>query len=121
MDLSKLDPALAVIVPVATPPAPAPLPAAPPPITGLRSRQQHQADTLAGQASDRLHWKQRLPAAQATWPKIGKEELAAVQGNVHRLAGLVQLRHRVSREQADAQVLAFLAPPKAAPKAPPEG
>jgi hypothetical protein len=35
--------------------------------------------------------------------------LVQVDGNFHRLAGLVQMRQQVSREEADQQVKAFLA------------
>jgi len=43
------------------------------------------------------------------WPKLPHEELVQVDGNFHRLAGLVQMRQQVSREEADQQVKAFLA------------
>ena len=64
---------------------------------------------MADQSAQRLKWKAMVPAAQSTWSKLETQELMQMQGNVHKLAGLIQLRYRTSREEADQQVAAFLA------------
>lgn len=75
----------------------------------LRTRKQIQTAAMADQSAQRLKWKAMVPAAHSTWSKLETQELAQLQGNVHRLAGLIQLRYRTSREEADQQVAAFLA------------
>lgn len=77
--------------------------------TVLRTRKQIQAAAISEQAELRANWKRSLPRAQQTWSKIDARELADAQGNLHRLAGLVQLRYRTTREEADRQVAAFVA------------
>lgn len=75
----------------------------------LRTRKQIQTAAMADQSAQRLKWKAMVPAAQSTWSKLETQELMQMQGNVHKLAGLIQLRYRTSREEADQQVAAFLA------------
>lgn len=75
----------------------------------LRTRKQIQAAAMAEQAATLARWKRALPRARQTWSRIDPIDLAAVNGNVHRLAGLVQLRYHLSREQADQQAVEFLA------------
>lgn len=87
----------------------APTAARTPAPTVLRTRKQIQAAAISEQAELRANWKRSLPRAQQTWSKIDARELADAQGNLHRLAGLVQLRYRTTREEADRQVAAFVA------------
>ena len=54
-----------------------------------------------------------MPSAQLRWPRLDPVELVQARGNTHRLAGLVQLRYQLTREQADQQVAEFLAIPAA--------
>lgn len=85
-----------------TPPAPTPRTAAP------RSNKQIRATAIADGLAAKRKWKTLIAEAQATWEKISPEELAEVNGSFHRLAGLVQLRQRISRVESDQQVRAFL-------------
>ncbi|MGH8517388.1 MAG: hypothetical protein ACREUE_08000 [Panacagrimonas sp.] len=75
----------------------------------LRTRKQLQAAAINEQALVRAAWKRQLPVAQLKWPRIDAVELSQARGNVHRLAGLVQMRYQVSREMADQQVKEFFA------------
>lgn len=75
----------------------------------LRTRKQIQAASLADQAATRAAWKRSIPLARENWSKLDPAELSTVNGNVHKLAGLVQLRYHVTREDADEQVAKFLA------------
>lgn len=84
--------------------------AAPPPKV-LRTRQQRQAAEISEQALVRANWKRAMPSAQLRWPRLDPVELVQARGNTHRLAGLVQLRYKLTREEADQQVAAFLAVP----------
>jgi hypothetical protein len=78
------------------------------------------AATEARAVKDR--WKILAAEARTVWGKLHPEELAKVDGNFHVLAGLVQMRYQVSRQESDRQVSAFFskhipAPVAAAPAA----
>lgn len=73
------------------------------------SRGQLRASALAESLAIKKKWKSLIAEALATWPKLHAVELATVGGNFHILAGLVQLRHRFSREESDRQVKEFFA------------
>ena len=73
-----------------------------------RTRKQVQAAEMADQAAVLSRWKGMLGDAGATWPKVPQEELLLVRGNVHKLAGMVQLRYKLNRQEADQQVKAFM-------------
>ena len=83
--------------------AASPLAVVPPP----RSKKRLKADTLANEQAAQKHWKQMLPDAKATWAKVPPEDLTRVNGNLNILAGLIQLRYRVSRQDADEQAKLF--------------
>lgn len=58
-------------------------------------------DALKGQ------WKQQVGAAKIVWGKLTEDELLRLEGHQEKLAGLVQERYAVSRDEADKQVKAF--------------
>lgn len=58
-------------------------------------------DTLAGQ------WKQLSGKAKAAWGELTDDELTQVNGNVERLAGLIQEKYGRTREEADREVQDF--------------
>lgn len=60
------------------------------------------SDTLKGQ------WKQVKGRAKESWGKLTDDELMKVEGNAQRLAGLVQERYGVTREDAEGQVQRFI-------------
>lgn len=73
-----------------------------------RTRKQVQAAEMATQAAILSRWKGLLADAHTTWPKLPSEELAQVRGNLNKLAGMVQLRYQLNREEADLQVKSFM-------------
>lgn len=73
------------------------------------SRGKLKASALAEAVAIRKKWKSLIAEALATWPRLHAEELANVGGDFHILAGLVQLRQRISREESDRQVKEFFA------------
>jgi uncharacterized protein YjbJ (UPF0337 family) len=54
-------------------------------------------------------WKQQVGSAKIVWGKLTEDELLKSEGHAQRLAGLVQERYAVTREEADTQVEKFLA------------
>lgn len=80
---------------------------APPAVRQAQSKRQIKAATLNNERLARLTWKGLLPDARTLWAKVPAEDLAKVNGNIHALAGLVQLRYHTSREDADQQVQQF--------------
>ena len=58
-------------------------------------------DAMKGQ------WKQQIGAAKIAWGKLTEDELLKLEGHEQRLAGLVQERYAVTRDEADKQVKAF--------------
>lgn len=69
------------------------------------SKQQAQAmpstDELKGK------WKQQVGAAKVAWGKLTEDELLKSEGEAQKLAGLVQERYAVSREEAEKQIKKF--------------
>ena len=70
-------------------------------------KQQQQAmpstDELKGK------WKQQVGAAKIAWGKLTEDELLRLEGHEQKLAGLVQERYAVTRDEADRQVREFFA------------
>lgn len=53
-------------------------------------------------------WKQQIGAAKIAWGKLTDDELLKVEGQEQKLAGLIQERYAISRDEAVAQVKAFV-------------
>lgn len=53
-------------------------------------------------------WKQQIGAAKVSWGKLTDDELLQTEGHAEKLAGLVQERYGIVRNEAEAQVKAFL-------------
>lgn len=83
----------------AAPASPLPAPA--------RSKNQIKATVLADGLARKAKWKSLLAEAAAVWDKVPADDLAHVDGNFHKLAGQVQMRYRISREESDRQVRDF--------------
>lgn len=64
------------------------------------------ADELKGK------WKQQVGGAKLAWGKLTEDELLKSEGRAEKLAGLVQERYAVTRDEADKQVKKFLAKAK---------
>lgn len=52
-------------------------------------------------------WKQQVGAAKIAWGKLTDDELLESEGQVQKLAGLVQERYAVTRDEAETQVNRF--------------
>lgn len=59
------------------------------------------ADELRGK------WKQQVGAVKLAWGKLTDDEILQSEGRVEKLAGLVQERYAITREEADKQVSRF--------------
>jgi len=84
--------------PIATPAAPA----------APRTNNQIKSTAMADGRAVKAKWKPLIAEAKTVWSKLYPEELAKVDGNFHVLAGLVQMRYQLSREESNRQVTAFL-------------
>ncbi|MCK9384949.1 MAG: CsbD family protein [Nevskia sp.] len=60
-------------------------------------------------------WKQHVGDAKIAWGKLTEDELLKSEGHEQKLAGLIQERYAVTRDEADAQIKKFFAKHK--PKA----
>lgn len=52
-------------------------------------------------------WKQQVGKAKIVWGKLTDDEILQSEGQVQKLAGLVQERYAVTRDEAEKQVKAF--------------
>lgn len=52
-------------------------------------------------------WKQQVGAAKIAWGKLTEDELLKIEGHEQKLAGLVQERYAITREEAEKQVKSF--------------
>ncbi|MCY1270221.1 hypothetical protein D9M68_819660 [compost metagenome] len=61
-------------------------------------------------SSDELKgkWKQQVGAAKIAWGKLTEDELLQSEGQEQKLAGLLQERYAMTRDEADKQVKSFL-------------
>ena len=54
-------------------------------------------------------WHQLKGSAKAQWGKLTNDELDQIEGNAEKLIGLVQERYGCQKQQAEAEVEAFIA------------
>lgn len=52
-------------------------------------------------------WKQQIGAAKIAWGKLTDDELLQLEGQQQKLAGLVQERYAITRDEAERQVKEF--------------
>lgn len=52
-------------------------------------------------------WKQQVGAAKIAWGNLTDDELLKVEGHEQKLAGLIQERYAITRDEAVAQVKVF--------------
>lgn len=103
------------VMPKTEVPKPKPWPSKPPTVVppstaakgddDLMSKQQQasmpSADELKGK------WKQQVGAAKIAWGKLTEDELLKSEGHAQKLAGLVQERYAITRDEADKQIKSF--------------
>ena len=87
-------------------PPPSPVTA---PVAAARTKNQIKASSIADGVALRAKWKVLAGDARSVWTKLAPEELAKIDGDFHRLAGLVQLRYQLTRAESDQQVRDFFA------------
>ncbi|HZR38238.1 MAG TPA: CsbD family protein [Nevskia sp.] len=63
----------------------------------------HSVDELKGK------WKQQIGAAKIAWGELTEDELLKSEGHQQKLAGLVQERYAITRDEADKQIKSFFA------------
>ena len=71
----------------------------------IMSKQQSQSMPSTDQIKGK--WKQQVGAAKIAWGKLTEDELLRLEGHEQKLAGLVQERYAITRDEADQQVKAF--------------
>ncbi len=54
-------------------------------------------------------WKHKVGSAKVLWAKLTDDELLKTEGQIQKLAGLIQERYAITREVADKQVEDFMA------------
>jgi uncharacterized protein YjbJ (UPF0337 family) len=86
------------LAPVSSPHVPL---AAPVPMSHQQQASMPSTDELKGK------WKQRVGAAKVAWGKLSEDELLKSEGHAQKLAGLVQERYAITRDEADKQVKSF--------------
>jgi uncharacterized protein YjbJ (UPF0337 family) len=59
------------------------------------------ADELKGK------WKQQVGSVKLAWGKLTEDEILKSKGRTEKLAGLVQERYAVTRDEADKQIKKF--------------
>ncbi len=52
-------------------------------------------------------WKQHVGAAKLTWGELTEDELLEVEGRQDKLAGAIQERYAITRDEADRQAKSF--------------
>lgn len=58
-------------------------------------------------------WKQHAGAAKILWGKLTDDEILQTEGQLEKLAGVIQERYAISKEIAENQVADFMAKLKA--------
>jgi len=53
-------------------------------------------------------WKQHIGEAKIIWGKLTEDEILKSEGHIQKLAGLVQERYAITRDEADKQVNSFM-------------
>ncbi|MFA5939876.1 MAG: CsbD family protein [Sinimarinibacterium sp.] len=71
----------------------------------LMSKQQLQAMPSVDEIKGK--WKQQVGAAKIAWGKLTEDELLKSEGHSQKLAGLVQERYAITRDEADKQIKKF--------------
>jgi uncharacterized protein YjbJ (UPF0337 family) len=52
-------------------------------------------------------WREQMGAAKVAWGELTDDELLKVEGHEEKLAGLIEQRYAISREEAETQVKHF--------------
>jgi uncharacterized protein YjbJ (UPF0337 family) len=74
-----------------------------------KQQEQQQQSSLPSVDEVKGKWKQHMGAAKIAWGKLTEDDLLKSEGHAQKLAGIVQERYAISRDEADKQVKSFLA------------
>lgn len=69
--------------------------------------QQQQKQVLPSVDELKGNWKQHVGAAKIAWGNLTEDEILKSEGKAQRLAGIVQERYAITRDEADKQVKSF--------------
>lgn len=58
--------------------------------------------------SPNMYWPQHVDTAKAAWDRLTEAELLKSEGQEEKLAGLVQERYAITKEEAEKQAQRFL-------------
>jgi uncharacterized protein YjbJ (UPF0337 family) len=103
------------VMPKADVPKPKTLSTAPPKLAPMPTPPKVESDPMSKQQQASMpsvdeikgKWKQQMGAAKIAWGKLTEDELLKSEGHQQKLAGLVQERYAVTRDEADKQIKAF--------------
>jgi uncharacterized protein YjbJ (UPF0337 family) len=73
-----------------------------------RQQEQQQQSSLPSIDEVKGKWKQHVGAAKIAWGNLTEDELLKSEGHEQKLAGIVQERYAITRDEADKQVKNFL-------------
>lgn len=103
------------VMPKTEVPNPKPWPSKPPTVVPPSTAAKGDDDLMSKQqqasmpGTDELKgkWKQQVGAAKIAWGKLTEDELLKSEGHAQKLAGLVQERYAITRDEADKQIKSF--------------
>ena len=72
-----------------------------------RQQEQQQQSSLPSIDEVKGKWKQHVGAAKIAWGNLTEDELLKSEGHEQKLAGIVQERYAITRDEADKQVKSF--------------
>jgi uncharacterized protein YjbJ (UPF0337 family) len=70
------------------------------------SSQQYSAMPSSVDAAKGM-WKRHVGAAKIAWGELTEDEILTSEGHAQKLAGLIQERYAITRDEADKQIKAF--------------
>ncbi|MGB5098360.1 MAG: CsbD family protein [Porticoccaceae bacterium] len=81
--------------------------AAPPTATMKPQTNRRKMVSLLNADEIKGKWKQQIGAAKVAWGKLTEDELLKLEGHQQKLAGLIQVRYAITRDEAEKQVRRF--------------
>lgn len=84
-----------------------PQPKQPQPKQPEQKQPQQEQQAMPSSQEIKGKWKQQVGAAKIMWGKLTEDELLELEGHEQKLAGLVQERYSITREEAGKQVKKF--------------
>jgi uncharacterized protein YjbJ (UPF0337 family) len=73
----------------------------------IPSRIHHQGDRTMNEDKIKGQWKQLTGSLKAKWGKLTDDDMKVAEGNSEYLAGKLQERYGIAREEAEKQIKEF--------------